>query len=136
MLSAVVIVLRVISVQNSAFREEQMRCERLDVWKRSCRLSVGVYKCFALSKDFGFKDQITRSSLSIASNIAEGLEKESDKEKMRFIEIAKGSSAELITQIYIGIEIGYIDKYIGINWVNELGEILKMLSGLKRNYRR
>ena len=113
-----------------------MRCERLDVWKRSCRLSVEVYKCFASSRDFGFKDQITRSSLSIASNIAEGLEKESDKEKMRFIEIAKGSSAELITQVYIGIEIGYIDKSIGINWVKELGEILKMLCGLKIKYRR
>ena len=113
-----------------------MRCERLDVWKRSCRLSVEIYKCFASSRDFGFKDQITRSSLSVASNIAEGLEKESDKEKMRFIEIAKGSGAELITQIYIGIEIGYIDKSIGINWVNEIREILKMLNGLKRNYRR
>ena len=113
-----------------------MRCERLDVWKRSCRLSVEIYKCFASSRDFGFKDQITRSSLSVASNIAEGLEKESDKEKMRFIEIAKGSGAELITQTYIGIEIGYIDKSIGINWVNEIREILKMLNGLKRNYRR
>ncbi len=56
-----------------------MKCERLDVWKRSCRQSVHIYKHFSDSKDFGFKDQITRSSLSIASNIAEGLEKESDK---------------------------------------------------------
>ncbi len=111
-----------------------MKCERLDVWKRSCRLSVDVYRSFATSKDFGFKDQITRSSLSIASNIAEGLEKESNKEKMRFIEIAKGSGAELITQVYIGIEIGYIEKDTGIKWVKELNEILKMLSGLKKNY--
>jgi len=113
-----------------------MRCERLDVWKRSCRLSVDVYKCFYSIKDYGFKDQITRSSLSIASNIAEGIEKESDKEKVRFIEIARGSGAELITQTYIGIEIGYIDKSTGINWVNEIREILKMLNGLKKNYRR
>ena len=111
-----------------------MKCERLDVWKRSCRQSVRIYRHFADSRDFGFKDQITRSSLSIASNIAEGLEKESDKEKMRFIEIAKGSGAELITQIYIGIEIGYIEKTSGLSWVKELNEILKMLSGLKKNY--
>ena len=111
-----------------------MRCERLDVWKRSCRLSVEVYKNFAESKDFGFKDQITRSSLSIPSNIAEGLEKESDKEKVRYIEIARGSSAELITQIYIGIEIGYIEKAIGMKWTKELEELSKMLSGLKKNY--
>lgn len=111
-----------------------MKCERLEVWKRSCRLSVEVYKAFANCRDFGFKDQITRSSLSIGSNIAEGMEKESDKEKMRFIEIAKGSSAELITQIYIGIEINYIEKELGINWTKELNEILKMLTGLKKNY--
>jgi len=111
-----------------------MRCERLDVWKRSCRLSVDVYKHFKESRDFGFKDQITRSSLSIASNIAEGLEKESSKEKMRYIEIAKGSGAELITQTYIGIEIGYIEKTIGVSWVKELKEILRMLASLKKNY--
>jgi four helix bundle protein len=111
-----------------------MRCERLDVWKRSCRLSVEVYKIFSECRDFGFKDQITRSSLSIASNIAEGLEKESDKEKIRFIEIARGSNAELITQIYIGIEIGYIQKDIGLGWVKELNDISRMLIGLRKNY--
>ena len=66
-----------------------MKCKNLEVLKRSCRLSVEIYKHFKTCADFGFKDQITRSSLSIASNIAEGFEKESDKEKMRFIEIAK-----------------------------------------------
>ncbi len=111
-----------------------MKCERLDVWKRSCRLSVNVYKTFSDSKDFGFKDQITRSALSVASNIAEGLEKESNKETARFIEIAKGSAAELITQTYIGIEIDYIDKQMGMSWVKELNEILRMLSGLKKSY--
>ena len=111
-----------------------MRCERLDVWKRSCRLSVEVYKTFSECRDFGFKDQITRSSLSIASNIAEGLEKESDKEKIRFIEIARGSNAELITQIHIGIEIGYIQKDIGLGWVKELNDISRMLIGLRKNY--
>jgi len=111
-----------------------MRCERLDVWKRSCRLSVEIYKYFKECKDFGFKDQITRSSLSLASNIAEGLEKESNKEKIRFIEIARGSNAELITQIYIGIEIEYIEKEIGLSWIKELNEISRMLIGLKKNY--
>ncbi|MBD3794313.1 MAG: four helix bundle protein [Campylobacterales bacterium] len=111
-----------------------MKCERLYVWKRSCRLSVEIYRYFAECRDFGFKDQITRSSLSIGSNIAEGLEKESDKEKIRFIEIAKGSAAELITQIYIGIEIYYIEKESGMQWVQEINEILKMLTGLKKNY--
>jgi len=47
-----------------------MRFEDLDVWKRSARLSAEIYKYFQTSKDFGFKDQITRSSLSVPSNIA------------------------------------------------------------------
>ena len=111
-----------------------MRCERLDVWKRSCRLSVEVYKAFVDCKDYSFKDQITKSSLSIASNIAEGMEKESDKEKLRFIEIARGSNAELITQIYIGIEIDYIPKEKGLVWIKELNEISRMLIGLKKTY--
>ena len=111
-----------------------MRCERLDVWKRSCRLSVDIYKYFSTCKDYGFKDQITRSSLSIASNIAEGVEKESNKEKIRFIEIARGSTAELITQIYIGIEINYINKETGLLWIKEIHEISSMLIGLKRSY--
>ena len=110
-----------------------MRCENLEVWKRSCRLSVEVYKYFKECKDFGFKDQITRSSLSIPSNIAEGMEKNYQKEKARFIEIAKGSIAELETQIYIGIEIGYIKKDIGLAWIKILEEISKMLTGLKNN---
>jgi four helix bundle protein len=111
-----------------------MRCERLDVWKRACRLSVHIYKDFATCKDYGFKDQITRSSLSIGSNIAEGMEKESDKDKNRFINIAQGSTAELITQIYIGIEVGYIEKRVGMTWIKEANEILKMLNVLKKNY--
>jgi len=110
-----------------------VKCENLDVWKRSCRLSVGIYQFFQESKDYGFKDQITKSSLSIASNIAEGMEKASKKESVKFLNIAKGSCAELITQIYIGIEIGYIEKETGNNWVNESNEILKMLSGLINN---
>ena len=111
-----------------------MRCERLDVWKRACRLSVNIYKNFAMCKDYGFKDQITRSSLSIGSNIAEGMEKDSVKEKNRFINVAQGSTAELITQIYIGIEIDYIEKRVGIAWIEEANELLKMLNALKKNY--
>ncbi len=110
-----------------------MKCEKLDVWKRACRLSVEVYTYFKENKDYSFKDQITRSSLSIASNIAEGMEKEYIKENIRFVEIAKGSTAELITQVYIGIEIHYIEKEIGFKWIKEANELLKMLNGLKRN---
>lgn len=87
--------------------------EKLEVWKLSARLSVEVYKGFSQCSDFGFKDQITRSSLSIPSNIAEGNDRESNKDNIRFLYYAKGSCAELRTQIYIGSEIGYIKLKFG-----------------------
>ncbi|WP_353661207.1 four helix bundle protein [Hydrogenimonas sp. SS33] len=87
-----------------------MKCEHLDVWKRSCRLCVDIYKSFESCNHYGFRDQITRSALSIGSNIAEGMGKDSVKDRIRFLNIAEGSIAELITQTYIGIETGYIAK--------------------------
>ena len=109
-----------------------MKCETLDVWKKSARLSSNVYQAFKECKDYGFKDQITRSGLSIPSNIAEGMEKESSKEQVRFLEIAKGSTAEFATQTYIGMDIGYIDKKEGKSWVEESNHILSMLTNLQK----
>lgn len=57
-----------------------MKFENLEVWKRSARLSADLYKQLANLKDYGFHDQITRSGLSIPSNIAEGHERHSNKE--------------------------------------------------------
>ena len=57
-----------------------MQFEDLDVWKRACRLCVEIYKALKECKDFGFKDQITRSALSIPSNIAEGYERNTNKD--------------------------------------------------------
>jgi len=111
------------------------RFEELEVWKRSARLSAEIYKALAELKDFGFRDQITRSSLSVPSNIAEGYERESNKEIANFLNYAKGSAGELRTQIYIGIDIGYIDKQSGKQWLNEAEAISKMLHALKRRYK-
>jgi four helix bundle protein len=84
-------------------------------------------------RDFGFRDQITRSRLSVPSNIAEGMERRSPKEKQRFLDIALGSCAELRTEIYIGVDIGYIDKVVGKAWIAETREISAMLVGLRNN---
>jgi len=111
-----------------------MKCETLDVWKFSCSLSSEIYLAMRECKDYGFRDQITRSGLSIPSNIAEGIERESDKESWRFLDIAQASSAELKTQIYIGMKIDYIDRETGNKWIDELENIAKMIGGLKRHY--
>jgi four helix bundle protein len=107
-----------------------MAFEDLDVWKRSAGLSADIYKILSDLKDYGFKDQITRSGLSIPSNIAEGIERRSDKEKVNFLSYAKGSCGELRTQIYIGMKIGYLSKEKGDKWIMETKEISAMLMGL------
>ena len=108
-----------------------MNYEKLDVWKRSASLSATLYIELAELKDWGFKDQITRSGLSIPSNIAEGMVRESTKERQRLINIAQGSAAELCTQLMIGIKIGYVEQVSGRKILQEAKEISKMLAGLK-----
>lgn len=104
----------------------------MDVWKQSSRLAVTVYQQLAELKDYGFKDQITRSSLSIPSNIAEGFGRGSNKEKRNFINYARGSCSEFRTQTYIGIEIGYIPKKTGSAWIKESEKITGMLTNLMK----
>ena len=73
--------------------------EDLEIWKKAVALSVKVYEVLKDTRDFGLKDQMTRAAVSIASNIAEGAERDSKAEFVRFLHIAKGSAAELRTQI-------------------------------------
>lgn len=113
-----------------------MDFEDLDVWKRAKALAGDIYKLTSDLKDYGFKDQLCRSAVSIASNIAEGAERGSPKEFVRFLRIAKGSAAELRTQLYIGVDIGYFQEEMGVNLVKETKEISSMLQGLIRSIER
>ena len=106
--------------------------EDLAVWKRSVKLSSAVYKELQNLKDYGFKDQITRSGLSIPSNIAEGFERRSQKEYLNFLSYSKGSCGELRTQIHIGINTDYINQETGRAWIEEARQISMMLSGLMK----
>ena len=104
--------------------------EELEVWKRSCDLAVRIYQVLDGCKDFGIKDQMTRSSVSIPSNIAEGAERDSKKEFIRFLHIAKGSAAELRTQIYLAFRVGLMQETDQNELVEECVTISKMLRAL------
>lgn len=87
--------------------------QELLVWQKARDLAVAVYKETAegaFTRDYGLRDQIRRSAVSIPSNIAEGDERDSDKDAIRFFYIAKGSLAELQTQLEIAQLIGYMNK--------------------------
>jgi four helix bundle protein len=105
----------------------------LFVWQKSKDLAVEIYKITNekdFAKDFGFKDQIRRSAISISSNIAEGDERDTDKEAVRFFFIAKGSLAELSTQLQIACEIGFLDNKVHDDLENRFVELGKMLGAL------
>ena len=107
--------------------------EDLEVWKRACRLAVEVYRQFGRCRDYGFKDQVTRSAVSIASNIAEGAERTSKADFNRFLNIAKGSAAELRTQIYIAQSIELLEPHQAKQIADELKQISAMLQGLAKS---
>jgi four helix bundle protein len=107
--------------------------QNLRVWQMSKDLAVRIYKLTneeLISKDFGFKDQIQRSAVSIPSNIAEGDDLETDKQSIRHFYIAKGSTAELLTQIIIGQEIGYVSESLANELINDCKLVSVMLTKL------
>ncbi len=106
------------------------RFEEIFAWQKAKTLSVGIYQAFETSKDFGFRDQIQRASVSIMNNIAEGFERQTNKEFKQFLYIAKGSSAEVRSMLYLAGELKYLEKTILSKLSQETIEVTKILNGL------
>jgi len=90
------------------------KVEDFEIWKESIELVVLVYNLIKntnLKKDFVLTDQIKKSVISIPSNIAEGFERNNNKEFKYFLNIAKGSIGELKTQVYIALRLEIINKH-------------------------
>lgn len=107
--------------------------KELRVWQKAKDLAVDIYKLTdsgSFIKDFGLKDQMRRASVSIPSNIAEGENLDTNKQSIRHFFIARGSAAELRTQLIISVEIGYIsvEKHEALEV--ECDEICAMLTSL------
>jgi four helix bundle protein len=108
----------------------------LKVWQKAMKLVVQVYKAtrnFPKNEQYGLVSQMRRSVISIPSNIAEGHGRSSDKEIVRFLDIARGSIFELDTQIEISKRLNFLDIQEYNNIFNMLDEISRMLSGLKKS---
>ena len=106
---------------------------KLSVWERSKNLAVLIYRITNndhYKKDLPLQGQMRRAAVSLASNIAEGDERDTNKESVRFFYIAKGSLAELITQLEISREIDYIGKKEFEMILEECEKIGKMLGKL------
>jgi four helix bundle protein len=98
--------------------------EDLEVWKRGCRLAVEVSRTLAKCREYYLRDQMQRAALSIPSNIAEGSERDSKLDYIRFLRIAKGSAAELRTQCYIAAKLEILKQNDATHFAGECKRLL------------
>lgn len=104
--------------------------EDLIIWQRSMDLAVDIYTHFKSLKDYSFKDQIQRASVSVPANISEGFERDSNKEFIRFLFIARASCGECRTFLHLASRLELIDKKIVNNLIKETIELSSMIYGL------
>ena len=105
--------------------------EELIVWQKSVDIAVGLYQHFEGHPDYGFTNQIKRASISISNNIAEGFERNSNKDFNRFLYFAKGSSSEVKSMLILGNRLGYFSEEemkIYYNQIDLIGKMLYRLS--------
>jgi four helix bundle protein len=115
--------------------------EDIEVWQQSMSLCTDIYKITNnnyFSKDYGLKDQIRRSAISVPSNIAEGFERNGKKQFTYFLTIAKASCGEMRTQLTIAHQLNYLDLKDFhiildkcINTSKQISGLIKYLNGLK-----
>lgn len=104
--------------------------EDIIAWRKAGQLTTEIYKKFSSNKDFGFRDQIQRASVSIMNNIAEGFERASNKELKYFLYIAKGSCGEVRSMLYLSFKFNYINKTDFDYFYSLSTEISKLIAGL------
>jgi len=107
--------------------------EAIIAWQKARELNIEIYKATngdEFSKDYGLRDQIRRSIISVSSNIAEGFERETSSEFKRFLYISKASVGELRSQLYLSFDLNYISKDKFEELYQSATDISKMLSGL------
>jgi len=103
--------------------------EQITAWQRAQELNIIIYKLFSDCKDFSFRSQIERASVSIMNNIAEGFERQTNKEFRNFLYISKGSCGEVRSMISLALDLNYISKNDFENIYEKCVEISKILSG-------
>lgn len=107
--------------------------EEINSWQKSRLFNKQIYEITnsgsEFKKDFDLVRQIRRASISISSNIAEGFERNTDKEFIYFLYIAKGSAAEVRSQLYLAFDLNYITKTEFDELFNNISDISKLISG-------
>ena len=111
----------------------------LIAWQKARTLTSAIYKITAageFARDFGLKDQIRRAAVSVMSNIAEGFERGRPSEFHQFLSIAKGSCAELRSQLFVALDAGYIRRSDFDVLMDSAVEVAKIVGGLRAGVQR
>ena len=113
--------------------------EEINAWQKARQLTKRIYalsRSGEFAKDFGLKDQIRRASVSIMSNIAEGHDRSGTGEFVHFLAIAKGSAAEVKSQLYVALDQEYINGRTLTETIGLADETASMIGGLMNYLRR
>jgi four helix bundle protein len=114
------------------------RFEDFEAWKLAREFTSLVYTCSGagnFGRDFALRDQIRRASISIVSNIAEGFERDGDKEFLQFLSMAKGSCGEVRAQLYLAFDQQYISEAVFQELTTKASQLSRVISGLMRYLR-
>ena len=110
------------------------RFEDLIAWQKARKLTAKIYRVTGdgrFARDFGLRDQIRRAAVSIMSNLAEGFERGKASEFHQFCSVAKGSCAELRSQLYVAVDVGYLAQTTFDNLLAEAQEVGQIIGGLR-----
>ncbi len=119
--------------------EKIVRFEDLIAWQKARILTGTVYRATSeglFNKDFGLREQIRRAAVSTMSNIAEGFERGSAAEFSRFLSIAKASCAELRSQLYVAVDVGYLNEDAFDVLIAQADEVARIIGGLRDSAKR
>ncbi len=115
------------------------RFEDLVAWQKARSLVAEIYKATRsgqFQKDFGLKDQIRRAAVSISSNIAEGFDRNRLTEFHQFLSIAKGSCAEVRSQSYVALDVGYLPQADFDRLLHQANEVSSIINALRASIER
>lgn len=103
--------------------------EEIVAWQKAEVLAVDIYNSMIQLKDYGFRDQLQRASVSIMNNIAEGFERQTNKELRQFLYISKGSCGEVRSMLRLAENLGYVNKEETTKLISQTTEISRLLAG-------
>ncbi len=114
------------------------RFEDIEAWKQGRELTKSIYTLTGkgeFAREFGLRHQIRRAALSVISNIAEGFSRQTDKEFLQFLYVAKGSTSEVQSQLYVALDLCYISREEFDGLYKQADEVGKLIFGFIRYLR-